>query len=82
MEQTTERNQNHENRADETPEQLNEDDDNNTQKTQKDTNTSTDNDIQKNPENSQNTPLQEQPINTRGGKYNLRPNPNPIYSDT
>ena len=38
--------------------------------------------IQKTPENSQNTPLQEQPINTRGEKYNLRPNPNPNYSDS
>ena len=36
----------------------------------------------KNPENSQNTPLQEVPINTRGEKYNLRPNPNPNYSDS
>ena len=36
----------------------------------------------KNPENSQNAPLQEKPINTRGEKYNLRPNPNPNYSDT
>ena len=82
MEQTTEPEQNHENCADETPQQLNEDDDNNTQKTQKDTNISTDNDIQKTPESSQNTPLQEEPINTRGEKYNLRPNPNPNYSDT
>ena len=38
--------------------------------------------IQKTPENSQNTPSQEQPINTRGEKYNLRPNPNPNYSDS
>ena len=37
---------------------------------------------QKSPENSQNTPLQEEPINTRGEKYNLRPNPNPNYSDS
>ena len=34
------------------------------------------------PENSENTPLQEEPINTRGEKYNLRPNPNPNYSDS
>ena len=33
-------------------------------------------------ENSQNTPLQEESINTRGEKYNLRPNPNPNYSDS
>ena len=33
-------------------------------------------------EDGQNTPLQEEPINTRGEKYNLRPNPNPNYSDT
>ena len=32
--------------------------------------------------NSENTPLQEEPINTRGKKYNLRPNPNPNYSDS
>ena len=37
---------------------------------------------QKSPENSQNTPSQEEPINTRGEKYNLRPNPNPNYSDS
>ena len=36
----------------------------------------------KNPENPQNTPSQEEPINTRGDKYNLRPNSNPNYSDT
>ena len=82
VEQTTEQDQNHENHDDETPQQVNEENDNNTQKTQKDTNTSTDNDIQKTPENSQNTPSQEEPINTRGEKYNLRPNPNPNYSDS
>ena len=81
VEQTTEPDQNHENHADETSQQINEDDDNNTQKTQKDANTSIDNDTQKTPENSQNTPLQEEPIDTRGEKY-LRPNPNPNYSDT
>ena len=37
---------------------------------------------QKTPENSQNTPWQEKPINTRGETYNLRPIPNPNYSDT
>ena len=82
VEQTTEQDQNHENHDDEAPQQVNEENDNNTQKTQKDTNTSTDNDIQKTPENSQNTPSQEEPINTRGEKYNLRPNPNPNYFDT
>ena len=67
---TTVPDQNHENHADEIPKQLN-NDDNNTQKTQKDTNSSRDDDIPKTPENSQNTPLQEEPINTRGEKYNL-----------
>ena len=37
---------------------------------------------QKTPEKSENTPLQEQPINTRGEKYNLRPKPNPNFSDS
>ena len=37
---------------------------------------------QKTPENSQNTPWQEKPINTRGETYNLRPITNPNYSDT
>ena len=37
---------------------------------------------QKTPENSENTPLQEEPMNTRGEKFNLRPNPNPNYSDS
>ena len=80
VEQTTEPDQNHENQADEIPQQSN--DDNNTQKTRKDANNATDNDNQKTPENSQNTPLQEEPINTRSEKYNLRPNPNPNYSDS
>ena len=51
-------------------------------KTQKDTNISSEDDIQKTPENSQNTPLQEEPINIRVDKYNIRPNPNPNYSDS
>ena len=34
----------------------------------------------KNPDNSQDSPLQEEPIHTRGEKYNLRPNPYPNYS--
>ena len=80
VDQTTEPDQNHGNDADEIPQQSN--DDNNTQKTRKDVNNATDNDNQKTPENSQNTPLQEEPINTRDEKYNLRPNPNPNYSDT
>ena len=80
VDQTTEPDQKHGNHADEIPQQSN--DNNNTQKTRKDVNNATDNDNQKTPENSQNTPLQEEPINTRGEKYNLRPNPNPNYSDT
>ena len=51
-------------------------------KTQKDTDNSSEDVIQKSPENSQNTPLLEEPIKTRDGKYNLRPNPNPNYSDS
>ena len=92
VEQTTEPNENHEN---ESPQQSGEDDQI-TQKTQKDIENSSENDIrntpensqntpensQNTPENSQNTPLQEEPINTRGEKYNLRPNPNPNYSDS
>ena len=81
VEQTTEPDQSCDNYENDIPQQSN-DDDNNTQKTQKDTNISTDDNTQKTPENSQNTPLQEEPINTRGEKYNLRPNPNPNYSDT
>ena len=60
VEQTTELDENHEN---EIPQQIIEDDQS-TQKTQKDANNSLDVDIQKTPENSQNTPLQEEPINT------------------
>ena len=78
VEQTTEPNDNHEN---EIPQHISEDDQN-TQKTQKESNKSTVDDIQKTPEISKNTPLQEKPINTRGEKHNLRPNPNPNYSDT
>ena len=37
---------------------------------------------QKTPKNSGNAPLQEEPMNTRGEKFNLRPNPNPNYSDS
>ena len=78
VEQTTEPVENHEN---EIPQQIIEDDQS-TQKTQKDANNSIDDDTQKTPENPQNTPSQEEPINTRGDRYNLRPNPNPNYSDT
>ena len=46
----------------EIPQQIS-DDDQNTQKTQNDTNNSS-NEIQKPSENSQSTPLQEEPINT------------------
>ena len=56
--------------------------DQNTQKNQKDTNNASANDAQKTPENSQKTPLQEERLNTRGENNNLRPNPNPNYSDT
>ena len=85
VEQTNEPNGNHES---ESPRQSDEDDQT-TQKAQKGTKNSSENDIrstpensQKTQENSQNTPLQEEPINTRGEKYNLRPNPNPNYSDS
>ena len=54
----------------------------NPQKTQNDKNNTPQIDTQKIPENPENTPLQEEPINTRGEKYNLRPNPNPNYSDS
>ena len=36
----------------------------------------------KTPETTEHTPLQEEPINTCGEKYNLVPNPNPNYSDS
>ena len=49
---------------------------------QKDKNTTPEKKNPKTPENSQNTPLHEEPINTRGERYNLRPNPNPNYSDS
>ena len=80
MEQTTEPDQNYDNHKNEFPQHIN--DDENTQKIQKEPNNPSVDDIQKTPENPQNTPLQEKPINTRGKKYNLRPNPNPNYSDT
>ena len=52
------------------------------QKTQNDKNNTPQIDTQKIPENPENTPLQEEPINTCGEKYNLRPNSNPNYSDS
>ena len=79
--QTTEPDQNCDNHENEIPQHISEDDQN-TQKTQKEPNNSSVDNTQKTLENSQNTPLQEEPINTRGEKYNLRPNPNPNYSDT
>ena len=78
MEQTTEPDENHEN---EILQQIIVDDQS-TKKPQEDANNSLGDDIQKTPESPQNTPLQEEPRNTRGDKYNLRPNPNPNYSDT
>ena len=75
VEQTTGPNDNHEK---EKPQQIIEDDQS-TRKTEKD---SLDRGIQKTPEIPQHNPSQEEPINTRGDKYNLRPNPNPNYSDT
>ena len=78
MEQTTESDESHEN---EIPQQTSEDNQY-TQKTQKDTINLPEIDIQKTPENSQKTPLQEQPVKTRGEKYSLRPNPNPNFSDS
>ena len=95
VDQTTDPDQNHENQADEIPQHTSEDDQN-TQITQKEQNNTSSNEIQKtpentqnvskntqnSPENSQNTPLQEEPINTRSERYNLRPNPNPNYSDS
>ena len=78
VEQTTEPNDDHEN---EIPQHSSEDDQR-TQKTQKESNISTVDNIQKTPQNSQNTPLQEEPINSCRKKDNLRPNPNPNYSDS
>ena len=65
MEQTTEPDE----FMQKTPQEISEDD----QKTPKDTTNSSEIGIQKTPENIQLTPLQEEPINTRGEKYNLRP---------
>ena len=81
VEQTTEPDQNCDNHENEIPQHISEDDQN-TQKTQKEPNNSSVDNTQKTLEDSQNTPLQEEPINTRGEKYNLRPNPNPNYSDS
>ena len=49
---------------------------------QKDRNITPEIDAQNTPEIPENIPSQEEPINTRGEKYNLRPNPNPNYSDS
>ena len=81
VEQTTEPDQNYDNHENEILQHIS-DDDENTQKTQKEPNISSVDDTQKTPENFQNTPMQEKPLNTRGEKYNLRPNPNPNYSDS
>ena len=48
---------------------------------QKDRNITPEIDARNTPEIPENIPSQEEPINTRGEKYNLRPNPNPNYSD-
>ena len=79
VEQTTEpeRENNNEN-----SQETHDDEIENPQKSQNDKNKTPQVDTQKIPENLENNPLQEEPINTRGEKYNLRPNPNPNYSDT
>ena len=77
VEQTTDREeQNH----DEIQQEIQDDDTEISQKTPKEN--SPEKQTQKTPENSQITPLQKEPINTLGEKYNLRPNPNPNYSDS
>ena len=77
VEQTTEPEKNNENSR-----ETHDDEIENPQKTQNDKNNTPQIDTQKIPENPENTPLQEEPMNTRGEKYNLRPNPNPNYSDS
>ena len=77
MEQTTDREeQNH----DEIQQEIQNDDTEISQKTPKEN--TPEQQTQKTPENSQITPLQKEPINTLGENYNLRPNPNPNYSDS
>ena len=77
MEHTTGPDENH---AIEIPQQASEDDQN-TQKKPKKTPVKHQKIILKNPENCQNTPLQEEPLDVRGEKLNLRLNPNLSYSD-
>ena len=77
MEQSTEREKTSHN---EIPQETHDDEAENSQKTPKENTPEIQ--TQETPENSENTPLQEKPINTRVEKYNLRPNPNPNYSDS
>ena len=77
VEQSTERDKISNN---ESPQETHDDEAENSQKTPKENTPEIQ--TQKTRENSEITPLQEKPINTRGEKYNLRPNPNPNYSDS
>ena len=77
MEQTTER---EEENCDENLQKIQYEESEISQKTPKENTPETQ--TQKTTENSENTPLQEEPINTRGEKYNLRPNPNRNFSDS
>ena len=77
VEQSTDR---EEENHDEIQQEIQDDETEISQKTPKETTPETQ--TQKTSENSQNTPLQEEPINTRGEKHNLRPNPNPNFSDS
>ena len=80
MEQTTER---EEENLEENPQESQIDETEISQKTQTENTPETSETLtQKFPENSQNIPLQEEPINTRGEKYNIRPNPNRNYCDS
>ena len=76
MEQTTEPEKETNN------ENLQETHDDEVENPQKDRNITPEIDAQNTPEIPENIPSQEEPINTRGEKYNLRPNPNPNYSDS
>ena len=78
MEQTTER---EEKKYNESPQEISDDDETKiSQKTPKENTPEIQ--TQKTPDNSQNSPLQGEPIKTCGEKYNLRPNPNPNFSDS
>ena len=77
VEQTTER---EEENCDENLQEIQDEESKISQKTPKEYTPETQ--TQKTPENPENTPLQEEPINTRDEMYNLRPNPNPNYSDS